>query len=459
MTRRTALAILVTVWISLLVGGVAAYVTTRSVLLADLDAALVDRASSVPPILGEAQVTNHDPDDRYLVRNEFGRTIARPAPPQAVSRPQVIGATFATLGDGRRLRTLSVRAMRPAGPVTMVYSGSADRFDAVLRQLAAALAVSGAVTGAAAAGVAVWVSHAALRPLRATADAIGAIDESKLDRRIDPASLPPELLPLADRLNEMLGRLEQAAAQQRQFLADAAHELRTPIAAILTGLEVGLRRPRSGTELAEVLGGCLDDARRLQRLALALLEHVRTGRSVPDDREQLCCSALLEECARTAAALAAPRQVAVTRRIAPNVWLQTSRRRLESAVLNLLANAVQYSRPGGEIELGCAIDGGVIAVWVRDTGIGITPSELSHVFEPFFRANRSRSQEPEDHHLGLGLYLVRAHVRSLGGRIDATSEPGKGTLFRIELPVATDPSVPRREVRPEGQPIGSGGVP
>src|SRR5207302_105383 len=117
-----------------------------------------------------------------------------------------------------------------------------------LDRLAAALCYFGLATGVVAAAAVILATRLALRPLRQTAAAIGAIDERDLGRRIDGAALPPELAPVAARLNEMLARLEQAFAQRKQFLADASHELRTPVAALVTTLEVALRRPRGAEE-------------------------------------------------------------------------------------------------------------------------------------------------------------------------------------------------------------------
>jgi two-component system heavy metal sensor histidine kinase CusS len=153
-----------------------------------------------------------------------------------------------------------------------------------------------------------------LRPLNGVADTITAIDERSLDRRIDVGRLPPELRPMAERLNQMLARLEQGARRQETFMADAAHELRTPVTALMTSLEVALRRPRDASALREVLEECLADVRVLRRLIEALLDQFRSqaaGQTVASARVDV--SALLDLCVSSAVSFGRHKGVDVTR--------------------------------------------------------------------------------------------------------------------------------------------------
>src|SRR4051812_16995745 len=219
MTKRLTLAILATVWGTLVAAGATAYVTTRSVLLASLDASLVTRASALPELVDETgrpfpAGTPVQQDDRYVIRTEVGRTIGRPTSststiaPASV-QPAIVNAAFVSLPGGNRLRSVTLRAFtkasadQPPLPVTVTFSGSAAGFDSLLEELALALALCGALGGLSSAWIALRVARAALRPLRSTADVIGAIDERSLDRRVDTERLPPELVPMAHRLNDM----------------------------------------------------------------------------------------------------------------------------------------------------------------------------------------------------------------------------------------------------------------
>jgi signal transduction histidine kinase len=453
MTRQLARSILLIVWATLIAGGVVAYLATRSVLLADLDAALIARARSLPELTGTTEAAprlEEAAGDRYVLSNHLGQTRGRLAESSKdAPLPAILNSSLAALGDGHRVRSLTLRfTPRDGGaPVTLIYSGSAERFDRVLRHLAIALTVFGLAAGAAAAGVAVGVSHAALRPLRGTADAIVQINERQLDRRIDASALPEELQPLASRLNDMLQRLEQAFSQRKQFLADASHELRTPVAALVTTIEVALRRPREASELTRVLRTCLSDAQMLQQLVQTLLVHARAeSRAGQQSAETFDALELLTQCADVADGLALVKDVTLRRFLPPTMEIHSRPALLRGIVMNLLGNAVEYNRAGGSVELRAEMNGADLELAVIDNGQGIPPKDLPHIFQPFYRAGGpARGNEgPDDkQHLGLGLYLVDSHIKALGGECKVQSDPGAGTTFHIRLPdvAVSEPSV------------------
>ena len=458
MARRIAAAILLTVWAVLVAGGLTAYWVTRAVLVAELDLALTDRATA----LGEAAARG-DPveraatkviaggENRYVVRNNL-RRIAGDDVRDVKSVPPPQHAAFSRLSDGRWIRTVTVQVppvdpADPGGTITVTYSSTADEMWRVLSRLAVTLTACGIAAGAAAAGVAVAVARAALRPLQAASDVVGEIDERKLDRRIDADSLPPELRPVAARLNAMLERLEHAFAQRRRFLADASHELRTPVAALVTTLEVALRRRRDAEELTRTLQTCLTDARHLKRLVHVLMEHARGEASAASHNEApepVDAVQLLDECADLAAALAVARDVRVERSLNGPMPVVTQPQRLRSIVTNLLSNAVEYNRQGGLVHLSAHVADGALHVTVRDTGRGIAQEHVPYLFEPFYRAQGGRKDNPggpepsggseEAPHLGLGLFLVDSHLKALGGRCMVQSEPSVGTTMYVTVP-------------------------
>jgi len=461
MARRIAAAILLTVWAILVAGGFATYWVSRSVLVADLDSTLTHRAL----VVAEAQARGDNPDravadmaaaeDRYVISNGLKQNLGRaPGAGDARSVPPRQKGWFSRLGDGRLMRTVSVQVPAPGAPggaISVTYSGRADQVGRVLERLAVTLAVCGLAAGAAAAGVAVAVARAALRPLNDAADTIGQIDERRLDRRIDADSLPPELRPAAARLNDMLARLENAFAQRKQFLADASHELRTPVAALVTTVEVALRRRRDADELTRTLETCLHDARHLKHLVHVLMEHARGEASAAahaERTEAVDAAELLGACADLAAALGVPKGVRVERALPASMPFVTQPQRLRSVVTNLLSNAIEYNQPGGLVRLEARLAGGALEVTVRDTGRGIAAEHLPHLFEPFYRADESRRGSPasaadggETPHMGLGLFLVDSHLKALGGRCRVESEVGVGTTMHVTVPAAAPGAV------------------
>ncbi|HET6246871.1 MAG TPA: HAMP domain-containing sensor histidine kinase [Tepidisphaeraceae bacterium] len=445
MTRRLSILILLLVWAALIAGGAVAYLTCRTVLLADLDAALLRRARALPEVAQTAEAApplEESAGDRYVVANHFNQTQARMADGDSSARPVVLHSALAVLGDGSFVRTLTLRFTPRDGRgfITVVYSGSAQRMADLLSRLAWGLTLFGIVAGIIAAGLAVAVSRAALRPLRVTADAINAIDEQKLEQRLDAASLPMELQPVARQINAALDRIQSVFEGRKQFLADVSHELRTPVAALLTTLEVTLRRPREAGELTRALRTCMSDAKMLHQLILALLEHARGEvAGLSDGVEIFDAAALFRQCVDVALGLSLERKISLRLDLPDELMVRTQPQRLRGIVMNLLGNAVEHNRTGGSVELAAHAEEGALAFSVRDTGPGIAAPDLPDVFQPFYRAKNSRNTADSgvnSPHLGLGLFLVDSHIKALGGKCEVQSEVGVGTTISVHLPGA-----------------------
>jgi signal transduction histidine kinase len=461
MTRRIAISILLTVWLVLIGAGALAYFVTRSFLVADLDETLLARVSSLPGIERPSallDVTAADTRDRFVIENPQGQQIRPPTgPAHEVPAPKIVSASFSRLANGTRIRTLNLEAFArrnapadPLVPVKVVYSGSAARLDEMLTRLLLTLGGFGLLAGLGTAGVAVLVARTALRPLRSTAEVIGNISEKNLDSRIVIEKLPTELHPVASRLNELLARLETAFAQRKQFLADASHELRTPVAALVTTLEVTLRKNRPTDEYVRTLASCLTDAQLLHQLVAALMDQVRNEHFHTDAPAELApvqLSNLLAHCAKIATALATPRNIQVITSIPESITALTDELKLRSIVTNLLSNAVEYTPNSGRVTLTLDLLDAkrqrntiqdlpttprLLRITIADTGPGIAPEDLTHLFQPFYRADKARTN-PE-RHLGLGLFLVQSHAESLGGQCHVKSTLGHGATFIVELP-------------------------
>ena len=239
---------------------------------------------------------------------------------------------------------------------------------------------------------------------------------------------------MAEKLNSMLERLDTSMKQRRRFLADASHELRTPVAALMTALELGTRRTRDAQSYREILEACLADARHLRRLVEALMAQVKGEAPVDAGGwETIDLRDFIHECTAIVRPLAEVKSVQISSVAEEVASIRTQPTRLRSVLLNLLSNAIEYNRVGGRIDLTAERTGGWVELEVRDTGPGIAPEHLSHVFQPFFRADESRQASE---HLGLGLFLVQSHVKALGGEVSVQSELGAGTAFRVRLPAS-----------------------
>jgi heavy metal sensor kinase len=455
MTARITLAILLTTWVVLIVGETAAFLTARQILLVVFDDTIESRAK---PLLLSHAVTQDETrgfalpsGDRYEIRDRQGVPIAAgPTTRDTSIRPVTVKAVFEEDPAGHPIRTITME-LREKGKVTatITYSRPTERFDVLLRFLARILLLISLACGLTTAWLALKLSRAALRPLRETSETIAQIDERNLSRRIEGQKLPIELRPMTERLNELLARLERAFAQRKQFLADAAHELRTPTASLLTTLEVALRRPRDQAALVETLNSGLEDVRRLKKLVEQLMEQARSERvATPESMKPADIPALVRECIDIVTPLAAEKNIALTPpQVQAMLPFVTQRDRLRSVLLNLLSNAIEYNSPGGSVSVSCRRENGSLELVVADTGKGIAPEQLPHIFEPFYRGGNGRGDDPA--HLGLGLFLVRSHVEALGGRYEIQSTPGTGTTLAITLPEPQVPQAPQANQAPQ----------
>ncbi len=207
------------------------------------------------------------------------------------------------------------------------------------------------------------------------------------------ANYPSSWLAVAQKLNEMLARLEQSFANRKRFLADASHELRTPVAALVTTLEVSLRRMRDADSYRQTLDTCLGDARQLRRLVDALMEQARSEIGLfHEEATQTNITELLNQCADLMQATAAERGIQIERKIDDGLVLKVQPSRLRQAVLGLLENAIDHGGAGGSgvvggnrIELLAAAKKKSLQITIRDFGTGIAAEHLPHLFEPFYR--------------------------------------------------------------------------
>jgi len=286
--------------------------------------------------------------------------------------------------------------------------------------VAAAILLLAAVVG--------WIAAARiLRPIRHVTDTARAIGETDLSRRIDVEGRD-EVADLARTFNAMLDRLETAFATQRAFVDDAGHELRTPITIVRGQLELLSDDPEQRRRAIELATGELD---RMSRMVNDLLLLAKAQQPDLLELDLVEIGDLTRGVSEKGAVLGDRRWRLDA---VADGGVVGDRQRLEQALIELLKNAVDHTETEDEIGLGSEISGGRARFWVRDTGAGIPPEMLEHVFERFSRGGPHRTDGA-----GLGLSIARAIAEAHGGRLQVESELGAGTTFTIEVPVDQEP--------------------
>lgn len=280
-----------------------------------------------------------------------------------------------------------------------------------------------------------FIASRALRPLQDISATASRISGGHLAERINVADTENELGQLAGVLNSTFARLEAAFAQQKQFTADASHELRTPIAVLLSEAQTTLARPRTAEEYRETLEACLETAQQMRRLTESLLQLARFDAGQEKLRhEPVDLAEIVRTSVELVQPLAAEKDIKIHCALAP-VQVLGDEVRLGQLITNLVTNAIRYNQPAGEVRVQTRTDATVAVLTVTDTGPGIAPEDLPHIFERFYRADKSRTTAHG--RTGLGLAICKAIVDAHGGTIEAQSAPEAGSNFIVRLPQAT----------------------
>jgi two-component system heavy metal sensor histidine kinase CusS len=273
-----------------------------------------------------------------------------------------------------------------------------------------------------------------LRPLAVMGAAVARVRSTTLYERIPNDRLPGELAGLAGAFNETLDRLEESFDRLARFSADIAHELRTPVQNLRGEIEVLLGAPRSADEYREGLASCLEECGRLSRLIDNLLFIARAEspsaqlkrEPVDVDRELAALCDYYEPAASEAG-------VALAARAPAHLGARVDRALFQRALGNLIENALAHTPHGGSVTLSACQSDGSVSVEVADTGQGIPPEHLPHIFDRFYRADPARTASAT--RSGLGLAIVQSIVALHRGTASATSQPGKGTRVTLTFPI------------------------
>lgn len=316
---------------------------------------------------------------------------------------------------------------------------SLNFLDRVQQVLLGVLTITAVITMGLAAMMGWLVLGRALAPLETvTQVAIQITRADDLSRRI-PLSRTPndEVGQLILAFNQTLSRLEQLFTAQRRFIADVSHELRTPLTVIKAN--VGLMS-RLGEADEEALAGIENEVDRLTRMVgdLLLLAQAESGK-IPLDMRPVELDTILLEVFRQMRILAGER-LAVKLVDIDQVMVTGDRDRLKQVFLNLGSNAIKYTPAGGLIQVGLTKAGQQVRVVVTDSGPGIPAEDLPHIFERFYRGEKSRTRSRDGGGYGLGLSIAYWIVRNHGGRIEVDSKVGQGTTFCVWLPMGSPES-------------------
>lgn len=288
-----------------------------------------------------------------------------------------------------------------------------------------------------------FLANRALGPIDRITRTAARIGGEDLSQRLALPIGPDEVGRLAATFDGMLDRLEDAFTRQRRFTADASHELRTPLTLLASRAEVALARPRTPAEYRAALTGIRDDAARMAQLLGTLLTLARADQGQDAlAREPVALADLIADTLAALAPLAEDQGVTLAADALTPCLVLGDQTRLTQLLINLVDNALKYTPAGGRVTIGLARDGDAALLTVRDTGIGIAPEHLPHLFERFYRVDTARSRGAGG--AGLGLAIAAWIARTHGGGIAVTSQPAIGSTFTVRLPLTPpDPGAGR----------------
>jgi heavy metal sensor kinase len=332
------------------------------------------------------------------------------------------------------------KAFRPQ-TLTIFYAAPTLRLRMQVRRAGAFIALAGLLLLAVTVLLAWRGIRRGLRPLQNLAHEAARVSAQNWELRLpEDVSQIEELRPVTQSMKQMLERLQRSFEQQRQFLGNAAHELKTPVAVMKSTLQSLAQRPRNSEEYRTGIQESLEDLERLEQLLQWMLRLARAEQwahgALRRDLEVIDINATCEEAIERIRSLAQVRKTGIHLSTNGPVPFRADPEDLQLVWLNLLENAVRYSPEGTTVEVAVERNnGGPAQITFQDHGPGIAPQDLPHVFERFYRGDRSRTRATGG--FGLGLAIAKALVEAYGGTISADSEPGRGTRMTVELPVSS----------------------
>ena len=345
--------------------------------------------------------------------------------------PAAPGTAFAGAGDDDRMRCRTVSL--PHSSDLLQTAIPWDPMEDLLGRLLAGLALA-CLLFLLLSGVGSWLLVGrALRPIDRIVTEAEALTPDRLGASaIQAGSLSDnEIGHLVTALNGMTARLGAAFARQRRFTADSSHELRTPLTILRGEFELALARERAAAEYRRTLESGLEEVGRMTRIVESLALLARGDAEPPLPQTPVALAALCAEVTQSLRRQAEGKGLSLVLDAADAVIVRGDADALRRMVRNLVENALTYTPPGGQVTVTVREGGAEAALCVADTGVGIAPEDLPHVFDRFFRGDKARANTGGS---GLGLSIARSIAEAHGGQITAGSEPGAGSVFRVTLP-------------------------
>lgn len=449
------------------------YLSVRTWLIAEFDRALLTQAESLKAAIeyhhgtvridfdGEqpAQFVG-GPHAQYFELWDAGRPVNRSPSlagrdlPRPALRADSSEYHFELLPDGKQGREIAAAfelrrepedrdGFSSAAPLhaslTLVVARDTSQLSSELSSLGWLLAASCGAALLIGLALLAWIIRRGLRPLDAIASRIERVGRASLSDRLEHAGVPHELLPIVDRLNDMLARLESAFSRERAFTADVAHELRTPLAGLETSLEVCASRTRQPHEYQKVLDRCLGVARQMHAMVDSLLMLARADAgTLAVSRKLFSLDELLAESWAALDDRAVQRRLRVERTGCVDEPIHSDREKLRQVLYNVFDNAVSYADEGGTVCIGLARLPEAITLTVSNSGSRLSQDQAQRAFERFWRGDAARSDAGT--HCGLGLAISRELLKVIGGTIDVTSAEGGEFRVQILLPLNRDPT-------------------
>ena len=439
-TRVTMVAAVLTA-IVLAATGIFVYLRLQSELRQSMDVTLRARADAERLVVRRTGTFSPEqPDDAFaqllapdgsVIDSSGAIAGASPLVPTGIEKPAFLERDAVRIEN----ETVPARmlAIRLANGDVLVVGASLDDQRQTLEGLAASLAIGGPLALALVVVVTWLLVGWTLRPVDSIRAEAAAISASEPGRRLPVPNTDDELARLAETLNAMLDRLEEAIERERRFVDDASHELRTPLSNLKAGLELALRRSRSADELEAEIRSAAEETDRLSRLAEDLLVLARADRGrLPIRRESVDVTSLVGGTVESFAARAAERHVGIELHVPDDLQADVDELRVRQALGNLLDNGLRAAPSGGRVSVAAERENGSLRLEVRDSGPGFPPEFLPVAFEAFTRPDAGRSRP--DGGAGLGLAIVAAVAHAHGGSVSAQNLPGGGAVVVVSIP-------------------------